>query len=126
MSDYPTASTSALIDVLQHRASSPFALSLGLGFAGASAFLFSNVDTLLWSPTALVGSAKERKKVGLEGNQGTAVELWAWYMSKAVVSRNVRSIVINVHTDHSILLTYSPRPESRSPSEHSDSPLLDS
>jgi hypothetical protein len=124
MSDYPTASTSALIDVLQHRASSPFALSLGLGFAGASAFLFSNVDTLLWSPTALVGSAKERKKVGLEGNQGTAVELWAWYMSKAVVSRNVRSTVIDAYTDH--LVTYSPRPESRSPLEHSDSPLLDS
>ena len=86
MSDYPTTSTSALIDVFKHRATSPFSISLGLGFAASSYFLFQNVDTLTWSPVALVGSSKERRKVGLEGNQGQAVELWEWYMKKAVVS----------------------------------------
>lgn len=91
MSDYPTTATSALIDVFQHRVTSPFAISLGLGFAGVSYFTFQNVDTLTWSPVALVGSSKERRKVGLEGNQGQAVELWEWYMKKAVVSQQNRS-----------------------------------
>lgn len=86
MADYPTTATHALSQVFQSRATSTFSVSLGLGLAGSSWFFFQNLDTNLWSPLAMIGSEESRKKTGVEGRAGQGVDVWAWYMKRAVVS----------------------------------------
>lgn len=80
-------STNSLLRVFSNRAlSSPFPIALGLGFTAISYFTWSNIGAGVFGVVPMVGSAKEREKLGLEEDPRKCVELWAWYFEQAAVS----------------------------------------